>query len=59
MEFDLIVIGSGSAGSSAIEAAHARGAKICVIERDAMGGECPNYACVPAKAMLKSAKLYH
>ena len=59
MEFDLIVIGSGSAVSSAIEAAHARGAKICVIERDAMGGECPNYACVPAKAMLKSAKLYH
>lgn len=59
MDFDVIVIGSGSAGSSAIETAHARGAKICVIERDAIGGECPNYACVPVKAMLKSAKLYH
>jgi mercuric reductase len=58
-KFDLIVIGSGSAGSSVIEAAHARGAKVCVIERDAIGGECPNYACVPAKAMLKSAKLYY
>lgn len=58
-KFDVIVIGAGSAGFSAAEAAHARGAKVCIIEQDKWGGECPNYACVPTKALLKSAKLYY
>jgi pyruvate/2-oxoglutarate dehydrogenase complex dihydrolipoamide dehydrogenase (E3) component len=58
-EFDVIIIGSGSAGSSALEAAYAEGARIALIERDAFGGECPNHACIPIKSMLHSAKLYH
>jgi pyruvate/2-oxoglutarate dehydrogenase complex dihydrolipoamide dehydrogenase (E3) component len=56
--FDVIVIGSGSAGFSAIEAARSRGASVCVIEKDRLGGECPNYACVPSKALLRAAAVY-
>ena len=59
--FDVIVIGGGSAGISALEGAHAAGArKLCLIERtDRLGGECPYSACVPTKALLKAARLYH
>lgn len=59
-EFDVIVIGGGSAGISAIEGARAAGAKrICLIEAtDRLGGECPYSACVPTKALLKAARLY-
>ena len=57
-KFDVIVIGSGSAGFSAAETAQARGAKVLVIESGDWGGECPNSACIPTKALLKSAKRY-
>lgn len=56
--YDVIVIGSGSAGFSAAEAARAQGASVCMIEEERLGGECPNYACVPSKAILKAAKAY-
>lgn len=58
-KFDIAVIGSGSAGFSAAEQANSLGAKVCIVEEDAWGGECPNYACIPTKALLRSAKLYH
>lgn len=57
--YDVIVIGSGASGFSAAAEASRRGASVCVVERDAWGGECPNYACVPTKALLKSAKQYY
>jgi dihydrolipoamide dehydrogenase len=56
--FDLIVIGSGAAGGSAAEMAHADGHSVAIIEKDRVGGDCPNYACVPTKALLRSAKVY-
>lgn len=56
--FDVIVIGSGSAGFSAAEAARAAGASVCVIEKEKLGGECPNWACVPSKALLRAAHAY-
>lgn len=56
--FDVIVIGSGSAGFSAVEAATAQGAKVCLIEKRKLGGECPNDACVPSKALLRAAAVY-
>ncbi len=56
-DFNLIVIGAGSAGLvSAYIAATAR-AKVALIERDRMGGECLNTGCVPSKALLRSARL--
>ena len=56
--FDVVIIGAGSAGFSAAEAARACGASVCLIEKDKLGGECPNWACVPSKALLKCAKVY-
>ena len=56
--FDVVVIGAGSAGFSAVEAARHAGARVCLIEEDRLGGECPNWGCIPSKAMLRSAKLY-
>ncbi len=56
--YDVIVIGSGAAGFSAAEVAHAQGAKVCLIEQDRLGGECPNDACVPSKALLQTASVY-
>jgi len=56
--YDVIIIGSGSAGFSAAEAARSQGARVCVIEQGHLGGECPNFACVPSKALLKTAQIY-
>jgi pyruvate/2-oxoglutarate dehydrogenase complex dihydrolipoamide dehydrogenase (E3) component len=56
--FDLLVIGSGAAGGGAAEVAHAAGRSVAIIEKDKVGGDCPNYACVPTKALLRSAKVY-
>src|SRR6267142_7042305 len=55
--YDCIVIGSGPGGYvTAIRAAQL-GRKTAVIERDKVGGRCLNYACIPAKALLRSADL--
>jgi pyruvate/2-oxoglutarate dehydrogenase complex dihydrolipoamide dehydrogenase (E3) component len=56
--FDVVVIGGGSAGLSAAAAAREAGAKVALIEAGMMGGECPNYACVPTKSMLAAAVRY-
>lgn len=59
-DYDLIAIGSGSAGGSAAFVAKKAGMKVAIVEefRDRLGGHCPNYACVPTKAMLKAASVY-
>lgn len=56
--FDVVIIGSGSAGFSAAESARALGAKVCLIEKEKLGGECPNWACVPTKALLRAARAF-
>jgi dihydrolipoamide dehydrogenase len=54
-KFDCIVIGSGPGGYvTAIRAAQL-GMKTAVVEKDAIGGRCLNYACIPAKAVLRAA----
>ncbi len=59
-DYDLICIGSGSAGGSAAFVAKRANMKVAVVEefKDRLGGHCPNYACVPTKAMLKAASVY-
>ncbi len=56
--FDVVVIGGGSAGLSAAASARDYGATVALIEQEKLGGECPNYACVPTKSMLAAAIRY-
>ncbi len=55
--YDCIVIGSGPGGYVAAIRAAQLGMKTAVVERDKVGGRCLNYACIPAKAVLRSADL--
>jgi dihydrolipoamide dehydrogenase len=57
--FDLIVIGSGPGGYvTAIRAAQL-GLKTAIVERELLGGICLNWGCIPTKALLRSAEVYH
>jgi dihydrolipoamide dehydrogenase len=56
--FDTIVIGGGPGGYVAAIRAAQLGQKTAVIERDKPGGRCLNYACIPAKTILRSAEIY-
>jgi dihydrolipoamide dehydrogenase len=55
--YDCIVIGSGPGGYVAAIRSAQLGKKTAVVERDRLGGRCLNYACIPAKAVLRSADL--
>jgi dihydrolipoyl dehydrogenase len=55
--YDCIVIGSGPGGYVAAIRAAQLGMKTAVIEKDKVGGRCLNYACIPAKAVLRAADL--
>src|ERR1044072_9756278 len=56
--FDIIVIGSGPGGYVAAVRSAQLGLRTAVIERDdVVGGRCLNYACIPAKAVLRSADI--
>jgi pyruvate/2-oxoglutarate dehydrogenase complex dihydrolipoamide dehydrogenase (E3) component/uncharacterized membrane protein YdjX (TVP38/TMEM64 family) len=56
---NLIVIGAGAAGLVASYLAAALKAKVTLVERDRMGGECLNYGCVPSKALIRTSRLLH
>ena len=56
--YDLIIIGAGPGGYVAAIKAGQLGAKVLLIEKEAVGGVCLNHGCIPTKALLKNAKLY-
>jgi dihydrolipoamide dehydrogenase len=56
--FDQIVIGGGPGGYVAAIRAAQLGQKTAVVERDKAGGRCLNYACIPAKTVLRTAEIY-
>ena len=56
--YDCIVIGSGPGGYVAAIRAAQLGMKTAVVEKDRVGGRCLNYACIPAKAVLRAADVY-
>ena len=56
--YDLVVIGGGPAGLVAAESAIELGARVAVVERNALGGNCLNYGCVPSKALIRTARVY-
>src|SRR3990172_11145336 len=57
--YDVIVIGAGSAGLSAALVARRIGARVALVERGRIGGDCTWAGCVPSKALLQAAKLAH
>src|SRR5438105_7801694 len=59
-QYDLIVIGAGSAARDAAKkAATEHGARVALVEHERWGGSCPNVACTPTKAYLVAAELAH
>ena len=57
--FDVIVIGAGPGGYVAAIRAAQLGLKVAIVERENMGGICLNWGCIPTKAMLRSAEVFH
>ncbi|MFK7801801.1 MAG: mercuric reductase, partial [Anaerolineae bacterium] len=55
-KYNLVVIGGGSAGLVAASGSAALGAKVAVIEKGYLGGDCLNYGCVPSKGLIRAAK---
>lgn len=58
-EYDLVVIGAGSAGFSAAITAAEQGAKVALIGKGTIGGTCVNVGCVPSKTMIRAAEAVH
>lgn len=58
MSYDVIVLGSGPGGYPAAIRASQLGKKVAIIEKEALGGICLNWGCIPTKALLKSAQVY-
>ncbi len=58
-DFDLIVIGSGPGGYVSAIRATQLGMKTAIVEREALGGICLNWGCIPTKALLRSAEVLH
>jgi len=54
-EYDLLVIGAGPAGLAAARQAASHGARVGIVERDRVGGDCVNYGCIPEKFMSFAA----
>src|SRR5688572_4597390 len=57
--FDILVIGSGPGGYVAAIRAAQLGFKVGIVERDKLGGICLNWGCIPTKALLRSAEIFH
>lgn len=58
-QYDIIVIGGGPGGYVAAIRAAQLGLKTAVVEREHLGGICLNWGCIPTKALLRSAEIYH
>ena len=58
-EFDLVVIGGGAGGLVVAAGGAALGARVALVEKHRMGGDCLWYGCVPSKSLLKSARIAH
>ncbi len=57
--YDLIVIGAGPGGYVAAIRGAQLGMKVCIVEREHLGGICLNWGCIPTKAMLRSSEVFH
>ena len=58
-QYDVIVLGSGPGGYVAAICAAQLGLKTAIVEREVLGGICLNWGCIPTKALLRSAEIFH
>src|SRR5882672_5506883 len=58
-QYDLVIIGAGAGGLIAAGFAVQLGAKVALVEKNRIGGDCTWTGCVPSKALLKAAKVAH
>ena len=58
-DYDLLIIGGGSAGLTAARFARQLGLSVAVVEKGRLGGDCTWTGCVPSKSLLKAAKIAH
>jgi pyruvate/2-oxoglutarate dehydrogenase complex dihydrolipoamide dehydrogenase (E3) component len=56
--YNLVVIGAGTAGLVAAAGAAGLGARVALVEKELMGGDCLNFGCVPSKAIIRSARAF-
>ena len=57
--YDVVAIGGGTGGITTAKLARAAGAKVALVDRERLGGDCLHTGCVPTKTMVASAKLFH
>jgi pyruvate/2-oxoglutarate dehydrogenase complex dihydrolipoamide dehydrogenase (E3) component len=58
-QYAIAVIGGGSGGLVAALTAKRRGARVALLEKNKVGGECTHSGCIPSKTLISSARLYH
>jgi len=58
-DYDLAILGGGPGGYVAAIRGAQLGQKVCLIDKDKLGGVCLNWGCIPTKALLKNAEIYH
>ncbi len=58
-QYDLLIIGTGAAGSSAATTVAKNGRRVALVERNILGGTCLNYGCDPTKTLLHIAQLLY
>lgn len=58
-KFDITIFGGGPGGYVAAIRASQLGKKVALVEKDKLGGLCLNWGCIPSKALIKSAEVYH
>ena len=56
-DYDLTIIGSGPGGYVCAIRAAQLGLKVCIVEKDNVGGVCLNWGCIPSKALLRNAEI--
>lgn len=58
-DYDLAIIGAGSAGLTAARVGRFFAKRVALIDKDRLGGDCLNYGCVPSKALIKASRVAH